>query len=195
MGDGAPTIRPSGRVLKAAEAREWIGEIDALRAARRRTERRMEAARRAWRRARAAGRREGWEEGVREGVRDVASMLNALNAERERVETELPGIVASIVERILGDLERDEFLILCVREALAVHGERGRATLRVSPSCAEDVSERISDLAAVVAVEPDGGLDDGRSLLVFGDAILELGLETQMRALRADLAPAGGTVR
>ena len=188
-------LRPAGPVVPAAEAAVWTEAKQALDEARRWAEAKKRRARAAY----AAEKKRGYRDGVQEGAEAAATLMAETAAAVDRhvagLEGALPTLVLEIVEDILGAFDAGELLALAIRKALSAVRDGARVTLSVAPAMADDLRARLADLldgegAGPVELEADPGLDDAACVMRSALGIVELDIETQLRALRQGLAAA-----
>ena len=185
--------RPGKIILRNGEAQAWMDGYAFLERARARA---SEIAAES-RHTTAAAYAEGFEEGRREGEAQAAELLARTT---QRVERYLGGLDQSLAElclemvrRILGEFDDAELIGRCVRQALREYRHGTQVTVRVA---AERVAEVEALLAAVPGapdgpayrVEGDAQLGAGQCLLVSPVAVVDVGLDSQLTALRRALA-------
>ncbi|MDI5935654.1 type III secretion system stator protein SctL [Halomonas sp. M4R5S39] len=184
--------RPSKTILRNGEAQAWIDGYAFLERARARaSEIDVET-----RRTTATAYADGFEEGRREGEAQAAELLAQTT---QRVTRYLGGLDRSMAElclqmvrRILGEFDDAELIGRCVRQALREYRHDMNVTVRVA-------AERVADVEALLAavpdapddpayrVEGDAQLGPGQCLLVSPVAVVDVGLDSQLTALRRAL--------
>lgn len=185
--------RPGKVILPSAEAQAWIDGYAFLERARERA-REMEA--KACHTT-AAAYADGFEEGRREGEAQAAELLAHTT---QRVERYLGGLDQSMAElclrmvrRILGEFDDAELIGRCARQALREFRHDMRVSVRVAPERVAEVEAllsagpEISD-GPVYRIEGDAQLGPGQCLLVSPVAVVDVGLDAQLTALRRALA-------
>jgi type III secretion protein L len=190
-----PRLKPAGPVIRSEEAGLWSEAASALEAARLHVESTKSWVQSAYESEKKRGFEEGWSAGAQEAARLVAATAARTDLYARDLERNLPDLVLSVVERILGPFDPGELLSRAV--TLAVGRLRTGAEIRVqvSPDRAEDLRRSLGDLnplngALLVRVEADPGLTSGSCVLQSEFGNVELGIEAQMRALREGLASA-----
>ncbi|MCE8020376.1 type III secretion system stator protein SctL [Halomonas sp. MCCC 1A11036] len=182
---------PGKVILRSAEAKAWIDGYAFLERARVRA-REMEAR---TRHVAASGYADGFEEGRREGEAQAAELLAQTT---QRVERYLSGLDQSLTElclrmlqRILGEFDAAELVGRCARQALREFRHDMRVSVRVAPENVANVEALLSAGATAGGpawrVEGDEQLGAGQCLLVSPVAIVDVGLDAQLSALRRAL--------
>ena len=187
MSAGPHRIVPAGRVLKRRDARAWITGLDDLRAAQRRAERRRLAAERGLRMARAAAQREGLRMAQAELDETVGRLLARAEADRAEVRRVVPDLVVALLDQVVGRLDADAVLADAVGGVLA-DATDALAVLRVPEDRLEAMqafANTLADGGTALAVEVDPRLDADQALLVLGDAIVDVGVQTRLDAVAA----------
>ncbi|UYG04685.1 type III secretion system stator protein SctL [Halomonas sp. LR3S48] len=184
--------RPGKVILRGDEAQAWIDGYAFLERARAQA-REVEAR---TRHTAASAYADGFEEGRREGEARAAELLTQAT---QRVESYLAGLDQALAElslgmvrRILGEFDDAELVSRCARQALRELRHDMRVSVRVAP-------ERVAAVEALLAqgpsiaegpayrVEGDAQLGPGQCLLVSPVAIVDVGLDAQLTALRRAL--------
>lgn len=186
-------LRPSGPVVRAAELGVWDEPGRALDAALREAEAVLSQARE----QAAAERRRGYLDGRARGAEDAARLMAEATARADAfvsdLEAALPALVVEAVETILGAFEPGELLPRCVTHALGRLRHGARAELRVPPGEVARVRDALAAGSAAgpwLRVDPDPTLAPGACVFTSEYGVVELGVQAQLRALRARLAPA-----
>lgn len=181
--------RPAGVLVPGAELAVWASADEALREARLRAEEILASARAAHEAERARGRAEGYAEGAEEAAQLTVRAAAAAAAQLDRIEAALPELVGDTVAGILGSFDVRDLVAPAVSRALGRLRRGATATLRASPGCVEPLRALLAALGTeAVRLEPDPGLVDGRCVLSSEMGDVELGVDAQLRALRAGLA-------
>lgn len=182
--------RPGKIILRAEEAKAWIDGYAFLEQARQRAEDQEADIRR----AHEAGHAEGFEAGRRDGEARAAELLAATQGDVKRyldgLEPALADLALSLVRRILGEFDAAELVGRCVRQALDEWRHEHRIRIRVAPSMEARVTEFLADDPPATAdyqVESDARLEPTQCLLVSPVAVMDIGLESQLEALRRAL--------
>ncbi|MGF3025707.1 type III secretion system stator protein SctL [Methylobacterium aquaticum] len=188
----APRLRPTGPIVRAAEIGIWSDARAGLAASHRHAVETRAWARDLVERERARARAEGREAGEEEGARRVAETAARATAYLAALERELPALVHGLVAEILGAFEPGDALVRAVRQAVGRLRPDAEATLRVAPGDVETVRAGLDGIdAGAVRIEADPMLRPGECCLRSAVGSVELGIDAQLRALRAGLAAAG----
>jgi type III secretion protein L len=185
--------RPGKIVLKAREAQAWIDGYAFIEQARQHASDVEKEARQTTAKAYA----EGFAEGRRDGEAQAAELLSRTT---QRIEEYLAGLDQSMAElclkmvrRILGEFDDAELIARCVRQALVEYRHDMAVTVRVAPERVNEVSAQLAaderQDSPSCRVEGDAQLGPGQCLLVSPIAVVDVGLEAQLNALREALAP------
>ncbi|MFM9272148.1 type III secretion system stator protein SctL [Halomonas elongata] len=183
--------RPGKTILKAAEAEAWTDGYAFLERVQRRADDIADEARRISAKAYA----DGFEEGRRDGEAQAAELLTRTT---QRVETYLAGLDRSMadlclkmIRRILGEFDDAELVGRCVRQALDEYRYDMAVTVRVAPEWVAQVETLLAEGGASVRarchVEGDVQLGAGQCLLVSPVAVVDVGVDAQLNALREAL--------
>lgn len=187
----APRLRPAGPIVPAAELAIWSDAGAGLAAVHR-----YAGETRRWASDLVAGERaKGHAEGRAAGAEEAARLLAETSARASEhlaaLERELPALVHGIVADILGSFEPGDLIARSVRHAVARLQPEVEASLRVSPGDAEAVRGALGDLGGrALLIEADPSLAPGECCLRSAVGSVELGVEAQLRALRAGLSGA-----
>ena len=190
-----PRLRPAGPVIRAHETGIWSEAASVIGEAQRYADRMKAWAQTAYERERQRGFAEGWSAGAEEASRLIAKTAARTELHLRELERDLPQLVLDVVERILGSFDPGEVLALAVEEALRDLRTGSEIRVHVSPDLADQVRASLADLrhgegAALVRVHADSGLPSGACVLHGAFGSVELGIEAQLRALRAGLGSA-----
>jgi len=182
--------RPGKVILRAGEAEAWIDGYAFLEQARQRAAEQEAAVRR----ARDAGYAEGFAAGRRDGEARAAELLATTQHDVKRyldgLEPALAELSLSLVRRILGEFDEAELIARCVRQALDEWRHEHRIRIRVAPALEARVSESLAESPPATSdyqVEADAQLGPSQCLLVSPIAVMDIGLESQLEALRRAL--------
>lgn len=141
-----------------------------------------------------AGWQRGYAHGHEKAVARLQEFVTALDRRRNALDAELVGLVADAVERILRRLPPGWLTEKLIESALdEAQGERGRAVLRVHPERLAESERCLQNSRAdtqgtlQVIVEADATLAPDDCTLETPDGVIEVGLGTQLAALRSVL--------
>ena len=184
----APRLRPAGPVVSAAELGIWGEARAGLAAAHRHAVETRRWASTLVERERARGYAEGRAAGTEEAARLVAETSARAADHLAALERELPALVHGIVADILGGFEPGDLIARSVHHAVARLQPEAEVTLRVAPGEIEAVCHALGDLGGrLLQIEVDPALRPGECCLRSAVGSVELGVEAQLRALRAGL--------
>lgn len=191
MPDFEPPVgvgRPAAVLVRGAELDVWASAADALCEARARAAGIVATAEA----AHEAERRHGYDKGYAEGAERAAALIARANVEAsarlKRIEAALPELVADAVAGILGSFDVRDLVVPAVARALGQLRRGTSATLRASPGSVEPLRVLLAEMGdETVRLEPDPGLAEGCCVFSSELGDVELGVEAQLRALRAAL--------
>jgi type III secretion protein L len=136
----------------------------------------------------------GFTRGHAEALTKLREFLAGLDERRQRVDSELVGLVADAVGRIVRDLPPALLMESMIESALdEARGEQGRAVLRVHPgqvAIAEAWLKRRPEAPPVglsLVIEADTALAPDECLLETSSGVIDTSLPIQLEALRATL--------
>lgn len=191
--------QPGARILRAAQAAQWIDGYAFVQAAEQHARRLRDDSEATLREARS----DAFEQARREGDEQVAALLahTAARADAWLLSLE-PGIAemaVAIARQIIGELPSDERVLRCARQALSAFRQDQALTLQV-PRAEVDALRRRLDQDGLdhIGVAADDQLAPGDACLCSPVGRVELGVETQLQHIRAALlgqGEQGGDVR
>ncbi|GLS46081.1 type III secretion system stator protein SctL [Methylobacterium brachythecii] len=193
----APRLRPAGPIVAAADLAIWSEASAGLAAAHRHAIETRDWAQAHFEREHARGYQEGRAEGTEAAARCVAETSARASDHLAALERELPALVHGIVADMLGRLDADDLVVRSVRHALDKLRPDAAATLRVPPDQVETIRAALGDLGAhaELRIEADPSLAPGECCLRSAIGSVELGIEAQLRALKAGLSSAADAPR
>lgn len=187
--EGAVRPAPGTRVLRQAEYLAWcetreLLEMAELAAQARRAEAEAEYERQ---------RQKGYRDGMAQARQEMAARMLA-NAEQtveyfSGLEHQVADLVMTALRKILGELDQTELMRRLVREALQTVSNQPFAILRVAPTQAASLKERLPELLAAhgalgrVEVQADARLAETDCILETDIGVVEASLEAQLEAL------------
>ncbi|MGY0554393.1 type III secretion system stator protein SctL [Vreelandella sp. 2A-K22] len=182
--------RPGKIILRAEEANAWVDGYAFLERARQRADEQETLILR----AREEGHAEGFEAGRRDGEARAAELLASTQRDVKRyldgLGPELAELSLTLVRRILGEFDDVELITRCVRHALSEWRHEHLIRIRVAPPLEARVAESLAAYSPATTdyqVEADAQLAPGQCLLVSPIAVMDIGLEAQLKALRRAL--------
>jgi type III secretion protein L len=188
----APTLKPLGPVVRAQEVDTWSRAKEALEAAVHHRHRVRAWARQAYRREKQRGYEDGWAAGAADVARLLASTSARVEQHMGALEKELPGLIAEIIEQILGRFHTGDLLSQAVRHALGRVRAGTDMRLRVAPNDAESLRRSLADVSGPsgtgrLRIEVDPAMRPGACVLCSELGNVELGIAAQVKALREGL--------
>jgi type III secretion protein L len=187
----APRLRPTGPIVPAAEVGIWSEARAGLAAVRQHALDTRDWANDLVAQERARGYAEGRAAGAEEAARLLAETAQRSTAHLAALERGLPDLVHGLVADILGRFEPGDLVARAVRHAVERLRPEAEAVLRCAPGDVEAMRDALGDAAASpLRIEPDPALAPGECCLRSAVGSVELGIEAQLRALRAGLATA-----
>ncbi|OAF03747.1 nodulation protein NolV [Bradyrhizobium centrolobii] len=188
----APQIRPLGSLIPAAELEIWCDAAQARAVAVRHLQRARSWAHTAYRQERARGRAEGLKTGGEEMARLIAQAACEVARQKAVLEQELPELVMEIVSDLVGAFDPGEMLVRTIRHAIDRKYAGAKISLRVSPVQADATAREFTaydgrEGRPQVRIEPDPALPSGQCVLWSEFGNVDLGLASQLRALRLGL--------
>ena len=188
-----PTMpRPTGRIVRAAEAQLWQTGEQVLQAAQEEAQRIREGSDQ-WL---AQARDEGFEQGRLQGAEAVGQLLLDTQAQVDAylagLETALADLALNIAREVLDSQDLVERTVACTRKALVAFRQDQALTLFVPSAEVAAVRRRLEserwDLSGLT-VQSDDQLLPGQARLSSPVGSVELGLDAQLAALRQSLLP------
>jgi type III secretion protein L len=182
--------RPALRIIRAAQAEQWIEGYAFLQAAREEAEAIRKDSADWLEQARA----EGFEAARQQGAEQISALLGETSLQVDGwlagLETSLADLALNIVREVLDEMDDAERVVRCTRKALSAFRQDQALTLFVPRQDVEAVRRRIKaelDSLPNIAVESDDQLSAGQARLSSPVGSVELGLEAQLQNLRRTL--------
>ncbi|WP_439852906.1 FliH/SctL family protein [Pseudomonas syringae] len=185
--------RPASRILRAAEAAQWIDGYAFVEAAHQQARAVRENSAQWLEQARA----EGFERARQEGAEQVATLLAQTRADVDRylagLESSLGELALGIARQVLGEMDDRERLLRCTAEALSAFRQDQALTLYVPRAEVEGLRQHLAQDASLalksLSIVGDDQLDAGQARLGGPAGSVELGLDAQLDNLRRALLP------
>ncbi|AHG41511.1 type III secretion protein [Pseudomonas syringae CC1557] len=185
--------RPASRILRAAEAAQWIDGYAFVEAAHQQARSVRENSAQWLEQARA----EGFERARQEGAEQVATLLAQTRADVDRylagLESSLAELALGIARQVLGEMDDRERLLRCTAEALAAFRQDQALTLYVPRADVEGLRQHLAQDAPLalksLSIVGDDQLEAGQARLGGPAGSVELGLDAQLDNLRRALLP------
>lgn len=190
--------RPTGRILRAKEARAWQDGYGFLDVARREAEQLRDSARRAY----ASEYAQGYEDGKAEGDAEAARIVSQAAAEVDRylggIQAEVIDLALDVVRRMLGEFDVSELVAKAARQAIAEIRRSKYLRVSVHPDAATAVQDELrtilseSDLGMTVEIDADNTLAAGACIVSTDIAVVDASIDAQLKAIAAAVATKAG---
>ena len=195
LSNSLPT-QPGVRILRAAQAAQWIDGYAFIQAAEQHAQRLRDDSEATLRQARSLA----FEQARQAGDEQVGALLAQTSASADAWLLSLQPAVAelavAIARQIIGELSADERVLRCTRQALSAFRQDQTLTLQVPRAEVEALRLRL-DLEGLehIRVAADDQLAAGQASLCSPVGRVELGLETQLQHIRDSLLGQDGEGR
>jgi|GEM_PF-396682 len=184
--------RPALRIIRAAQAQQWVDGYAFLQAAKDQAEAIRKDSADWLEQARA----QGFESARQQGAEQISVLLAETSQQVDGwlagLETSLADLALNIVREVLDEMDDAERVVRCTRKALSAFRQDQALTLFVPRQEVDAVRRRIKaeqDSLPTIAVESDDQLSAGQARLSSPVGSVELGLEAQLQNLRRTLIP------
>jgi type III secretion protein L len=181
---------PGRRVVRAAEAQNWIDGYRFVEEARRCSDELTQSARTAYEEAKTRG----FEEGRNAGSAEAAAIVADTNAKVDRylssIESQLTELSLAIVERVIGRFDDADIVARTAAHALTSFRREKHLKIRVSPELVEDVERALSVSLDTdhpqpsLAIEGDPQLSSRQCRIVSEFAVIDASLDAQLDIIR-----------
>lgn len=182
---------PGSRIVRAAQVDVWQDAYRLLAAVREAAGKVEENARNAYAAAHAKGFAEGRSAGEIEASRLLRDTTLAVDRYLAKLESEIGALALRVVRRVLGELDVADVVARAAAQALAEFRQEKFLKVTVHPAAAERVSTALAALTQeggpTVTVESDPALDQDACVVTSDFAVVEAGIEAQLRAFANDL--------
>lgn len=188
--------RPTGRILRAAEAKAWQDGYGFLEAAQQDAERLREAGRRAY----AAEYAQGYEDGLAKGKQEAAHLVTETTAKLDRyfqgVENQVTDLVLEVTRRMLGSFDLDELVAKIARQAVSEVRQAKYLRLTVHPDAHDRVRKELEALLRErqfgfpIETTTDPALARDACIVASEAAVIDASVATQLDAIAAALGSA-----
>ena len=185
--------RPTGRILRAAEARAWQDGFTFLDVAKREAEKLRESAKRVY----ASEYAQGYEDGKAEGDAEAARITNEAAIKVDRylggLEIEVIHLALDLVRKALGDFDVSELVAKAARQAIAEIRRAKYMKLSVHPDAVDSVRDELSailsngNLGFTVHIDADAALERGACIVSTDIAVVDASIDAQLRAIATAL--------
>lgn len=147
-----------------------------------------------------AEKKRGYDDGLAEGKEKIAEQMIETVSEAVNyfggLEQKVAEIVTGALKRILGELDSNELILRVVNNALEVARTQKQVTLRVAPSQADFLREKLNEILAnfpsinFIDITPDPRLKQGGCILETEMGFVDASVDVQLEAIRKSLLKA-----
>jgi type III secretion protein L len=138
--------RPSGRILRAAEAGAWQDGFSFLAVARREADLFVKAARQEYAREFEIGYHDGKSKGETEARRLINEAVVKVDRYLGGIENEVINLALDVVKRVLGELDVNALVARAARQAIAELRQSKYLAISVHPDAAKTVRDELRDI-------------------------------------------------
>jgi type III secretion protein L len=178
---------PGSRIVRAPQAEAWQDGFEFLAAVRAVASRVDEEARATY----AAAYERGYEEGRAAGAQEASALVRdttlAVDRYLAKLENEIGALAMSVVRRVLGELDVKDLVARAAIQALTEFRQQKNLRVTVHPAAADRVRTALDACGLTATVESNSGLDEGACTVASDFAVVDAGIDVQLRALTADL--------
>lgn len=192
--DAGFEFHPNKKVIKAAEYAALVKGKEIIEFAQNEATQIREDAKKAYE----SEKKRGLEEGLQEGKQKISEhMMEAVSKTVKNIETfegQLIDLVTQAVKKIIGDLEEPERITRVVKNALAMLRNEKKVTIRVSPSDANHLQERIDEILKdfpgidYIDITTDNRIEKGNCTLVSDIGVIDVRIDLQLEAIKKSLS-------
>jgi type III secretion protein L len=186
---------PGARILRTEEAGAWQDGYRFLAEVRRAAAQVEETARKTYASEHARGFAEGRSAGANEGARFLTETVAKVDRHLAALEHEIGALALEVVRRVLGQLDTADLVTRTATQAVAEFRRGKFLKVTVHPAAVDQVAATLAALprdgGPTVTVEADPALDERGCIVASDFAVVDAGLEAQLKAFAA----AFGTVR
>lgn len=189
-----PDIQPDSPVIRGADYAAFVDADAIIADAQQKAEQIVQQAEAKFEERRQAGYEQGLTEGraeMAEKMMDtIASSVDFLSG----LETRVVGLVSKSLQKILGEMDRQERVTSVVRNALAVTRNESKVTVRVHPDDLDTVQQRMDDIMKpypgikYIDVVSDSRLDRDGCILETEVGVVDASLDVQLATIQTSLA-------
>lgn len=187
-------LRPTGRILRAAEARAWQDGYGFLDAARREAEKLRESARRAYAGEYAQGYEDGKAEGDAEAARIVSEAAIKVDRYLRGLEAQVMELALDVVRRTLGEFDVNVLVAKAARQAIAELRRAKYLKVSVHPDAISTLRDELrtilreANLGLTIEIEADNTLAAGACIMSTDIAVVDASIDAQLSAIAAAVA-------
>jgi len=182
---------PGARILRAADAGLWQEGYRFLAAAREAAANLEDSVRS----ARDEGYQKGFAEGYAAGSVEATELVLRTTLSVDRyvagLEAEIASLAMNIVQRVIGKLDAPDLVARAAAQAVSEFRDEKAVKIAVHPTAVDSVKAALAALPEdgrpSATVEGDAALSEQACLLVSDFAVVNASIESQLRALAANL--------
>ena len=189
-------VLPESKVVKRAEYAVLVEAQEIIDKAKREAEAITRRARTELEAERQRGYHEGREQAAAEMAEKIMGTVNEGAAYLQKIEALLVEVVDQALRRVLGEIDQHEVIARVVNRALESVRKKSDVTIRVSPSQAEYLQQRLKEMvsqsphAGSLQVQPDNRLNNDACVLETDVGIVDASIQTQLKAIENALIKA-----
>ena len=189
-------ILPNSKVIKRADYTVLVEAEEIIEKAKREAEAITQRARSELEAERQRGYHEGREQAAAEMAEKIIGTVNEGAAYLQKIEALLVEVVDQALRRVLGEIDQHEVIARVVNRALESVRKKSDVTIRVSPSQAEYLQQRLKEMvsqaphAGSLQVQPDNRLNHDACVLETEVGIVDASIQTQLKAIENALIKA-----
>lgn len=185
--------RPTGRILRAAEARAWQDGFTFLDVAKREAEKLREAAKRVYASEYAQGYKDGKAEGDAEAARITNEAAIKVDGYLGSLEIEVINLALDVVRKALGDFDVSKLVAKAARQTIAEIRRAKYMKLSVHPDAVDSVRDELNailsngNLGFTVNIDADAAIERGACIVSTDIAVVDASIDAQLRAIATAL--------
>jgi type III secretion protein L len=186
--------RPFARIIRAEQAESWIDGYAFLEQAKAEADKIRASAMEEVATAREAGRLEGRAAGEAEAAALLMRTHRDVDRYLEGIEPQLAVLAMEIVQRVLGQFDDADLVARAAYQALETLRDESAIVVNVAPDMVQDVQQRLLLLGtetASVRVAADRHLSGRQCILTTPSTSIDVGVDTQLEAIRTSMGAAG----
>lgn len=141
-----------------------------------------------------ARKKQGYEDGMKQGQLEHTEKIIDISLKTveyfKSIEKSIAGVVSQCLEKIIGEMDKEELILRVVKSGLAVARNEHRVTVRVSPEDIGSVKNATAELLQsyplinTLDITEDSRLKRGACLVESELGVVDAGVETQLEAIK-----------
>ena len=142
--------------------------------------------------------KKGYEEGLERGKQEIANTMMDFvaksSASFSKLEKDITGVVKSSVSKIVGKIDKDELIVNVVKNSLQRIKMQKHATIKVAPSEAPILRDRIAELTKdspmleFLDICSDAHLSSGSCIIETELGVIDASVPVQLEAIQSALS-------